>query len=117
MAQRSDAAKQSHWLERIRRWQRSQMTVRAFCQCNCVSEASFYSWRRVLRDRGLLEEPTLSKDSADARAFLQLTASAVAETGSAIELVLHPRRLLRVRPGFDADLLLELVRLLEEPAC
>jgi hypothetical protein len=41
----------------------------------------------------------------------------VAETGSAIELVLHPRRLLRVRPGFDADLLLELVRLLEEPAC
>ena len=34
---------------------------------------------------------------------------------SAIEVVLGDRRLLRVRPGFDAELLLELVRLLEEP--
>ena len=33
------------------------------------------------------------------------------------ELVLGDRRVLRVRPGFDTELLLELVRLLEEPLC
>jgi hypothetical protein len=30
---------------------------------------------------------------------------------------LNERRLLRVRAGFDADTLLKLVRLLEEPSC
>ena len=34
-----------------------------------------------------------------------------------IEVVLTKRRRLRVRPGFDADLLLELVRLLEDASC
>jgi hypothetical protein len=38
-------------------------------------------------------------------------------TVSPVELVLNQRRLLRVRPGFDAGMLLELVRLLEEPTC
>jgi len=32
-------------------------------------------------------------------------------------MVLSDRRLLRLRPGFDPAMLLELVRLLEEPAC
>jgi hypothetical protein len=117
MAQRPDAAKQSRWLELIRRWQRSQSTVREFCQCHHVSEASFFSWRRVLCERGLLDEPTPSKSSAKASAFVKLTTLAAEPAVSPIELVLNQRRLLRVRPGFDAEMLLELVRLLEEPTC
>lgn len=70
------------------------------------SEPSFYSWRRVLRERGLLD---------DAPAFVKLTI-APESTASIVEIVLG-KRIVRVRPGFDADLLLELVRLLEEPAC
>jgi len=35
----------------------------------------------------------------------------------AIEVVVAERRLLRVRPGFDAELLRQLVRLLEELTC
>ena len=38
-------------------------------------------------------------------------------TVSSVELVLNQGRRLRVWPGFDADMLRELVRLLEEPAC
>ena len=38
------------------------------------------------------------------------------ESVGAVEIVLG-NRVLRVRPDFDADMLLELVRLLEEPAC
>ena len=120
MAQRPDAAKQNRWLELIRRWQRSQITVREFCQRHQVSEASFFSWRRVLRERGLLDEPRTSRTataSADAPAFVKLTTLDTRPAGSPIELVLNHRRLLRVWTGFDADVLLELIRLLEEPAC
>ena len=117
MAQRPDVGKQERWLELIRRWQRSQLTVREYCQRHHVSEASFFSWRRILRRRGLLDEPMPSKNAADAPAFVKVTTLDAEPTVSPIELVLNQGRLLRVRPGFDADMLLELVRLLEEPAC
>ena len=119
MARRPDAVRQSHWLELIRRWRRSRITVREFCQRHQVSEASFFSWRRVLRERGLLDEPrtTTAKALVKAPAFVKLTTLDAEPTVSTIELVLNHRRLLRVRPGFDADMLLELIRLLEEPAC
>ena len=117
MAQRPDAAKQDRWLKLICRQQRSQTTVREFCEHHQVSEASFFAWRRVLRERRLLDEPMPSKNSADAPAFVKVTALDAEPAVSPIELVLSQRRLLRVRPGFDTDMLLELVRLLEEPAC
>src|SRR5258708_7010287 len=110
MAQRPGAAKQDYWLELIRRWQWSLTTVREFCQRHQVSEASFYSWRRVLHERGLLDEPMSSKTSADASAFVKLTTLDAEPTDRSIELVLNQRRLLRVRPGFAAAMPPELVR-------
>jgi transposase-like protein len=115
MAQRPDPGKQERWLELIRRWQRSQTTIREFCERHQVSEASFFSWRRVLRERGLLDRAVSSKTSAEVPAFVKISAVDVERIASPIELVLGQRRLLRVRPGFDANMLLELVRLLEEP--
>jgi transposase-like protein len=121
MAQHPDASKQKRWLELIGRWQQSQLTIREFCERQQVSEASFFSWRRVLRQRGLLGEPTApkaAKAALQSPAFVKLTPVKPEPTAAcAIEVVLGDRRLLRVRPGFDADLLLELVRLLEEPSC
>ena len=116
MAQRPDVGKQAFWLELIRRWQRSQTTVREFCRRHRISEASFFSWRRVLRERGLLHDP-VPLTTADAPAFVKLSMLDAEPSVSAIELVLDQRRVLRVRPGFDADMLLQLVRLLEEPSC
>src|SRR5947207_7615152 len=92
MAQHPDAAKQDRWLELIRRWQRSQSTVREFCQRHQVSEASFFSWRRVLRERGLLDEPTPLKTSVKAPAFIKLTTLDAGPAASPIELVLNQRR-------------------------
>src|SRR5258708_808653 len=115
MAQRPDFAKQERWLELIRCWQRSQITVREFCERHHVSEASFFSWRRVLRERGLLDEATPSKTAVPTPAFIKLATLDAKPCVSPIELVLNHQRLLRLRPGFDADMLLELVRLLEEP--
>jgi transposase-like protein len=119
MAQHPDASKQKRWLELIGRWQQSQLTIREFCERHHVSEASFFSWRRVLRHRGLLDqpaEPEAAKTTPKPPAFVKLTpVMPEPMADSAIEVVLGDRRLLRVRPGFDAELLLELVRLLEEP--
>ncbi len=112
MAQRPDPGKQERWLELIRRWQRSQTTIREFCERHQVSEASFFSWRRVLKQRGLLNQTPAHGDPAP---FVKLTVAA-SESVGAVEVILG-QRVLRVRPGFDASMLLELVRLLEEPAC
>jgi transposase-like protein len=119
MAQRLDASKQSCWLDRIQRWRRSQLSIREFCQTNHLSEASFFSWRRVLRQRGLLPEPTTPTPTPTtpvASPFIKLVTPQATPPASAIEIVLAKRRRLRVRPGFDADTVRQLVRLLEEDA-
>jgi len=121
MARQPDASKQQHWLDLMRRWQQSSCSVRAFCARYGLTQASFYFWRRVLRERGLLhEQPARSQRAASAppsTAFVKLTLDAAAPSTTAVELVLNDRRRLRVHPGFDPATLLQLVRLLEEPSC
>jgi transposase-like protein len=116
MARQPDAGKQEQWLELIQRWQRSQLTVRAFCDRYDLSEANFYVWRRVLRERGLLDDRSTAPPQRGS-AFVKLTLAPEPAAASPVELVLNERRLLRVHPGFDPETLLQLVRLLEEPAC
>lgn len=115
MTKSARAGKQARWLDLIERWQRSRLSVREFCRRHQLSEPSFYSWRRVLRERGLLDEPTAGAQ-AQTPAFVKLTLPVQAAPSSAIEVVLG-RRVLRVPAGFDADALLHLVRLLEDASC
>jgi transposase-like protein len=117
MARRPDGSKQDRWLGLMHLWQRSSTTVREFCQRHQISEARFFSWRRVLRERGLLDDVISSKPSVRAPAFVKLTPLDAEPSISPIELILNHGRLVRVRPGFDAAMLLHLLRLLEEPAC
>jgi transposase len=49
MAQNFDAAKRRVWSERLRRFDRCDLTVVEFCQAEGVSTPSFYEWRRKLR--------------------------------------------------------------------
>ena len=116
MARLPDPSKQRRWLELMRRWQQSQRTVCEFCEQHGLSEASFYAWRRVLKQRGLLQARPIRQPPTPT-AFVKLALDAAPPAVSVVELVLGDRRLLRLRPGFDPDMLLELVRLLEEPAC
>lgn len=123
MAQRPDSGKERQWLDRIVRWRRSRLTVRAFCEQQGFSEPSFYAWRRVLRERGLIREDFRLDMGSGERStptvgFVEVAVEGeAASDATAIEIVLSERRTVRVRPGFDADTLLKLVRLLEEPPC
>ena len=129
MAPRINASKQTRWLNLIRLCRRSHLTIRDFCARRGISEPSFYSWRTVLKQRGLLDDlpPQPSPNPSPqpvTPAFVNLTLGAAEPAeptppteSTTIDLVLNERRLLRLRPGFDPATLLQLVRLLEEPAC
>jgi transposase-like protein len=118
MARLPDAGKQRRWLDLVRLWQQSQLTVRTFCARHHLSEPSFYAWRRLLRERGLIAEPCQQPTrSSSTPAFVKLGVDAETATATPVDLVLSDRRVLRVRPGFDPDTLVELVRLLERPPC
>jgi len=114
-----DVAKQQHWLDLVRRWQQSQLTVRAFCNRHGLAEARFYLWRRVLRERGLLHDPRTPTQppASSPPAFVKLTLAEPPSAATAIELLLGEQRRLRISPGFDPATLRQLLRLLEEPSC
>jgi hypothetical protein len=50
MARRASVAKRREWARRMERFRRSGRTVAAFCEAEAVSLASFYHWRRKLRE-------------------------------------------------------------------
>ena len=118
MARIPDLRTQQRWLELVRRWQGSQLSVRTFCARQGLPEARFYAWRRLLRQRGLLAEPSPpARQSCSPAVFVPVTLAAEPATSTPVDVVLAEGRLLRVRPGFDADTLLALVRLLERQPC
>ena len=97
MSKRSDAA--GRWVEILRRQAGSGLSVAAFCRRSRLSQASFYAWRRKLRDAGPFAE-------------IRIAPEAVVSAG-ALELVVPGERRIVVRPGFDRATLLALVDALE----
>ena len=124
-----DPAKERYWRRLLRQSRQSGLTARDFCAEHGISVPSFYFWRREIdrRDRQsklateIAAEPTsstrLPSPGVTPPAFVTVAMDAGITLPPAIEVVVAERRLLRVRPGFDAELLRQLVRLLEELTC
>lgn len=111
-----DHGKERFWRQVVRRWQRSGRSVRAFCAAECVSEPSFYAWRRELtrRDEAAATEITPTFVPVQVRAVAEVEAASV----PAIDVVLSNGRRLRVPAGFDPAMLRQLLAVAEEtPAC
>jgi hypothetical protein len=109
------AAKEQFWRQVMARRQHSDLSTRAFCAREGLSEPSFYVWRRELvrRDRGAVQA-TATKASATAFVPVQV----VAELPAAIEIVVPGGVAVRVRPGFDRQTLGQVVELLTGgPSC
>jgi hypothetical protein len=57
-----DPVKENYWRKQLALWQKSGLSIRAFCKEHGVVEASFYTWRRELiiraRESGTAEEIT-----------------------------------------------------------
>ena len=102
------------WEAHLRKWEASGQGVRAFCQRAQLSEASFYYWRRRLRDAGR-QVAEMASDSKDAKAsaFVPLRVS----PSIAYFEIDTVQRTVRVPPGFDPDSLRELLRVMEDSPC
>jgi transposase len=103
-----DPRKEQFWRRMLRLWQRSDLSVRAFCEQHDLSQPSFYAWRRTLADR-----------DAAAVTFVPLEVlpepSPISDTGMpGLELLLADGRVLRIGPAFDGPTLRRLLAVLEE---
>ena len=127
---RRDAAKERFWRRMMRRWARSGESIREFCDCESLSEASFYAWRRELRKRDHLSaqasgderQASLSAESpADAPRFLPVHVVTEAPLdhppAGSIEVVLTSGTRLRVPAGVDRQTLADLIGVLEQRPC
>jgi hypothetical protein len=127
MARSYDPAKEQFWRRVLARRQASGLTIRAYCEAHGLSEHNFHRWQRVLAERpgGRSAQPraptTKPAGGPDAEAvplFVPLNVDiATRATGSALEVVLSSGRLIRVRPGFDAATLGQIVACLEGSSC
>jgi len=123
MSKRRDAA--GRWREVVRKQRASGLSVAAFCRRSRISQASFYYWRRKLRDVGARSDTERSDTERSAATFaeVRVTSKPRREGGvfesrwpqddGALELVLPSGRRIVVRPGFDRTTLLSLVHALE----
>ncbi|HXZ47170.1 MAG TPA: transposase [Pseudolabrys sp.] len=120
-----DRGKERFWRKMVRRWQRSGVTIRDFCEAHGLSEPSFYGWRRELakRDeqaghrRAWPGTPSARRHANDLPTFVPLRVMAT-EPASALEVVVGAGQVVRVAPGFDAATLRSLLAVLAEaPAC
>jgi hypothetical protein len=92
------------WRQIVDGQQTSGLTVAAYCLERRITQASFYTWKRRLRSPA---KPNRSPKPA----FVEVTPSRVGATG--IKICLRGKRHLLAGPGFDRELLIELIRALE----
>ena len=95
---------QQQWRERVRRQRASGLTVAAYCRQNRLAESSFFAWKRKLG--ALPQEPAF----VEARVG---EGGPVVRPGCRIEVCVRGGRCVRVRRGFDRDLLMAVIAALE----
>jgi transposase len=100
-----DAALHALWQQRLLRFQRSDLSVSAFCDREGVSTPSFYAWRRRLRSH--------LPASSDGPRFLPVQVLASAP----LELVLPCGVVLRLTAGCDLAFVRSLVDSLGGSPC
>jgi transposase len=105
-----DPRKEAHWRRQLRKQKASGLSVREFCQQAGLAESAFYYWRREIerRDR--------EGNGVGKPAFVAVEVRTPTQA-SAIEVTLTSGHVVRVRGGFDADTLRQLLAVLEEPSC
>jgi transposase-like protein len=82
--------RREYWSKQIGEQQTSGQPIRLFCGERGITEASFYYWRKRLRENGTV------------RFALLETEAATADAAPAIELVLGTGERLRISNGVDA---------------
>ena len=114
---RRDAAKEAWWRRQVEAQHRSGLTIRAFCQEQHLSEASFYAWRKELAKREREKSPSTPDMSDSAWPAFAEVSFTQPTTCPPIELVLADSRRVVIPPGFDRTTLQAVLEILETPRC
>jgi hypothetical protein len=104
MVQRRDRGREVFWREQVHKQKISGLSVRAFCQANDLSEASFYAWRRTLQ---------LREAEAKTPEFVPLQVTTMLPTSPGLIVELRGGRQLRVPEMMPVERLVALLRGLE----
>jgi hypothetical protein len=96
------------WRKLIDRQKISGLSIATFCQRHSIAVATFYSWK------GRLRQPQQSSAFVEVRRSPVNDAASSGGTRRSIELSLRGGRRLRLRRGFDRQLLLDLLAVLED---
>ena len=125
---RASTIKEQFWRRALQRYERSGLSIRAFCRGEDLRECNFYAWRRELQRRDQLGErpvaqpPASMANGSQVRAsFLPLRVLPDGLAGSApprsIEIVLSGGPTVRVPDGFDRRTLSDVLSVLERQPC
>ena len=125
---RRDPAKERFWRKAVRGWQRSGLSIRAYCAGNQLSENNFHAWRREIarrdqeKGRGRTNQrrhrgrSRRAKPIARENLFVPVRVTSNLSCG-AIEIVLSSSRTVRVVAGFDRLALRDVIATLEALPC
>lgn len=109
-----DRGKERFWRRVLRRWRRSGLSVRRFCEQQGLSEPSFYAWRRTIAERDREASSGRRRRVHDHPVSPLFVPLRVTPSASVLEIVLGQGRVVRVPPGFDPATLRQLLAVLEE---
>ena len=117
------------WRKRMRQYERSGLTIRQFCEQEGLVAHQFSWWRSELKRRGAVsasrDKRPSKKESArrsrrgtqplakTSQRFVPVEIQPSLGSEASIEIVLDQPPRLRVSPGCDAELLREVIRVLE----
>jgi transposase len=125
-----DLALERAWRDRLRRFERSGLTVREFCEQEGLVAHQFFWWRRELKrrraesakKRGTTRRTGRTKrgrkrDSAAAGTFVPVEVAPPSPSKAPIEIVVDRPLRIAVSSGFDPHLLADVIRTLEGRQC
>jgi hypothetical protein len=122
-----DLSLEQAWRNRIGQQQQSGLRIPAFCQQHGLAVQQFYWWRHELKRRA--SEVARTRKSAlgakkekraipsDTPRFLPVRVATNPQAASNIEIVLDQPWRIVLKEGFNSDVLVELLRVLERRSC
>ena len=104
--------RRADWQKIIHQWQKSGLSVRAFCGRHGISETSFYQGRRRL---GVSVPASRRKNSHDQ--FVEVNLPPLSSFPTRLEIIWAQPPVVKVYGGCEEKLLEQTLRLLKEQVC
>src|SRR5271163_3063255 len=117
MGRPADPTLLERWRQRLQRFERSDLSVVAFCAREGISVPSFYAWRKRLRPAQAAGRPRPDQTTADLPRFVPVRIANPPIPEKPVELLLPGGVLLRLPAGCDLNFVRSLVQTLGSSPC